>query len=76
LEHATAELTAASDVGGLDDLSSAAALARLLEADWQLAARYWFFWRLPAVSPEQDATRHAAARSAATSTPPCRPPGY
>ena len=33
LEHATAELTAASDVGGLDDLSSAAALARLLEAD-------------------------------------------
>ena len=32
---------------------------RLLEADWQLAARYWFFWHLPAVSPEQDANRHA-----------------
>ena len=27
--------------------------------DWQLAARYWFFWHLPAVSPEQDANRHA-----------------
>ena len=33
---------------------------RLVEADWQLAARYWFFWHLPAVSPEQDANRHAA----------------
>ena len=59
IEHATAEVTAAFDTAGLDDLPSAAALVRLLDAGWQVTARYPFVWHLPAVSPEQDAGRHA-----------------
>jgi AcrR family transcriptional regulator len=59
IEHATAEVTAAFDTAGLDDLPPAAALVRLLEAGWQVTARYRFVWHLPAVSASQDAGRHA-----------------
>ena len=59
IEQATAEVTAAFDAAGLDDLPPAAALVRLLDAGWQAAARYPFAWHLPAVTPEQDASRHA-----------------
>ena len=59
IEHATAEVTAAFDTAGLDDLPSAAALIRLLEAGWRVTARYPFVWHLPPVSANQDAHRHA-----------------
>ncbi|HTZ29396.1 MAG TPA: TetR/AcrR family transcriptional regulator [Streptosporangiaceae bacterium] len=59
IERATAEVTAAFDAAGLDDLPPADALLRLLEAGWQAAARYPLAWHLPAVSPQQDASRHA-----------------
>lgn len=59
VERATVEVTAAFDDAGLDDLPPAAALARLLDAGWQVAARYPIAWHLPAVTPEQDASRHA-----------------
>ena len=59
IERAAAEVTTAFDAAGLDDLPPAAALVRLLEAGWQAAARYPLAWHLPAVSPEQDASRHA-----------------
>ena len=59
IERATAEVTAAFDAAGLDDLPPAAALVQLLEAGWQVAARYPFAWHLPGVSQEQDASRHA-----------------
>ena len=59
IEHATAEVTAAFDTAGLDDLPPAAALVRLLDTGWQVTARYPFVWHLPAVSAEQDASRHA-----------------
>jgi hypothetical protein len=52
-------VTAAFDAAGLDDLPPAVALARLLEAGWRATARYRFVWHLPAVSREQDASRHA-----------------
>lgn len=52
-------MTAAFDAAGLDDLPPAAALVRLLETGWQAAARYPLAWHLPAVGPEQDASRHA-----------------
>ncbi len=56
-------MTAAFDAAGLDDLPPAVALVRLLEAGWQAAARYPLAWHLPAVSPEQDASRHAPVLS-------------
>ena len=59
IEHATAEVTAAFDATGLDSLPPAAALVRLLDAGWQVTARYPFVWHLPAVSASQDASRHA-----------------
>ncbi len=59
IERAAAEVTAAFDAAGLDDLPPAAALVKLLETGWQAAARYPLAWHLPAVSPEQDASRHA-----------------
>ena len=59
IEHATAEVAAAFDTAGLDDLPPVAALVRLLDAGWQVAARYPFVWHLPAVSAKQDAGRHA-----------------
>ena len=59
IEHATAEVTAAFDTAGLDDLPPASALIRLLEAGWRVTARYPFVWHLPPVSANQDAHRHA-----------------
>ena len=59
IERAAADVTAAFDEAGLDDLPPAAALVRLLEAGWQAAARYPLAWHLPAVSPQEDASRHA-----------------
>src|SRR5215469_5670444 len=59
LSQAAAEAAAAFDGAGLDDLPPAAALVRLLDTGWQIAARYPFAWHLPAVSPKQDASRHA-----------------
>lgn len=59
VERAAAEVTAAFDAAGLDDLPPAVALVRLLDAGWQVAARYPLAWHLPAVSPEEDASRHA-----------------
>ena len=47
------------DAAGLDEDSPAVALVRLLDAGWQVTARYPFVWHLPAVRPEQDASRHA-----------------
>lgn len=52
-------MTSAFDSARLDDLPPAVALVRLLEAGWQAVARYPLAWHLPAVSPEQDASRHA-----------------
>jgi hypothetical protein len=52
-------VTAAFDAAGLDNLPPAAALVRLLDAGWQVTARYPFVWNLPAVDSEQDASRHA-----------------
>lgn len=59
IERAAAEVTAAFDAAGLDDLPPADAVVRLLEVGWQAAARYPLAWHLPAVSPEEDRSRHA-----------------
>jgi AcrR family transcriptional regulator len=59
IERAAAEVTAAFDAAGLDDLPPSTALVRLLETGWQTAARYPLAWHLPAVSPQDDASRHA-----------------
>lgn len=59
IEHAAAEVTAAFDAAGLDELPPAVALVRLLDAGWQATARYPFLWHLPAAGPAQDASRHA-----------------
>ena len=52
-------MTAAFDAAGLEDLPPAVALVRLLDAGWQVTARYPLVWHLPAVSRGQDASRHA-----------------
>jgi AcrR family transcriptional regulator len=59
IEHASTEFTALFDGGNLDQASPAQALTRLLEAGWQIAARYPFLWLQPAVDPGKDADRHA-----------------
>ena len=59
IERAAADVTAAFDAAGLDDLPPGEALVRLLEAGWQAAARNPLAWHLPAVSPQEDASRHA-----------------
>ncbi len=59
IERATAEFTAAFDDAGLDDAPPAVALVLLLDTSWQVAARYPFLWFQPAVSAEEDASRHA-----------------
>jgi len=56
-------VAAAFDTAGLEDLPPTVALIRLLEAGWQVTARYPFVWHLPGVSPEQDASRHAPVLS-------------
>ena len=58
VEQAAAEVTAALDAAGLEEVPPAVALTRLLDAGWQAAARYPFLWYLPAVSPDEDAARH------------------
>jgi AcrR family transcriptional regulator len=57
VEQASAEVTGLLD--GLDQASPAQALTRLLDAGWQVAARYPFLWLQPAVDPGKDADRHA-----------------
>jgi AcrR family transcriptional regulator len=59
IEQVSAEVTTAFSAARLDHLPPAQALIRLLDAGWQVAARYPFAWHLPTVSPEQDAGRHA-----------------
>lgn len=59
IERATAEVAAAFDTAGLDDLPPAAALVRLLDVGWQVTARYPLVWNLPEVGAERDASRHA-----------------
>jgi AcrR family transcriptional regulator len=59
-EQASAELTALFDGLDLDQAPPAQALTRLLDAGWQVAARYPFLWLQPAVDPEKDAERHAS----------------
>lgn len=58
VERATAEVTAAFDAAGLEDLAPAEALIRLLDAGWAASARYPFLWHLPPVSPDKDMERH------------------
>ncbi len=52
-------MTAAFAAAGLDQAPPAAALNRLLETGWRVAARYPFLWHLPQVSTGQDRDRHA-----------------
>lgn len=59
IEQASAEFTALFDGLGLDEATPAQALTRLLDAGWQIAARYPFLWLQPAVDPGKDAERHA-----------------
>lgn len=59
IEQATVEVTAAFDAAGLDESRPAMALVELLEAGWQVTARYPFLWNLPAVAQDEDASRHA-----------------
>jgi AcrR family transcriptional regulator len=59
IERAAAEVTAALDAAQIEGAPPAAGLVALLEAGWQVTARYPFVWNLPAVTPEQDTSRHA-----------------
>jgi hypothetical protein len=59
MERATTEFAAAFDAAGLDEPPPAVALVRLLDAGWQVIACYPLLRHLPAVSAEQDASRHA-----------------
>lgn len=59
IEHASAEFTVLLDGLELGQEPPAQALTRLLEAGWQVAARYQFMWLQPAVDPGKDAERHA-----------------
>lgn len=58
-EQATAEVTGLLDGLDLDQAPPAQALTRLLDAGWQVAARFPFLWLQPAVDPGKDADRHA-----------------
>jgi len=59
IERGTAEFTSLLDGVDLDQAPPAQALTRLLDAGWQIAARYPFLWLQPAVDPGKDADRHA-----------------
>ena len=59
IEHASTEFTALLDSVDLGQAPPAQALTRLLDAGWQIAARYPFLWLQPAVDPGRDASRHA-----------------
>jgi AcrR family transcriptional regulator len=58
IEQATGEATAAFEAAGLEEAPPAEALIRLLNAGWQVSARYPFLWHLPGVSPDEDLDRH------------------
>ncbi len=58
IERASAEFTGLLDGLDLDRAAPADALTRLLDAGWQIAARYPFLWLQPAVDPGKDADRH------------------
>jgi AcrR family transcriptional regulator len=57
--QASAEFTALLDGLDLAQAPPAQALTRLLDAGWQIAARYPFLWLQPAVDSGKDADRHA-----------------
>jgi AcrR family transcriptional regulator len=59
IDRASAEFTSLLDGMDLDQAPAAQALTRLLDAGWQVAARYPFLWLQPAVEPGKDADRHA-----------------
>ena len=59
IQQASAEFTALLDGLDLDQAPPAQALTRLLDAGWQVAARYPFLWLQPAVDPGKNAERHA-----------------
>jgi AcrR family transcriptional regulator len=59
IERGTAEFTSLLDGVDLDQAPPAQALTRLLDAGWQIAARYPFLWLQPAVGSGKDADRHA-----------------
>jgi AcrR family transcriptional regulator len=59
IEHASTEFTALLDSVDLDRDPPAQALTRLLDAGWQVAARYPFLWLQPSVDSGKDAGRHA-----------------
>lgn len=59
IKRGTAEFTSLLDGVDLDQAPPAQALTRLLDAGWQIAARYPFLWLQPAVDPGKDADRHA-----------------
>jgi AcrR family transcriptional regulator len=59
IEHASTEFTALLDSVDLDREPPVQALTRLLDAGWQVAARYPFLWLQPSVDPGKDAGRHA-----------------
>jgi AcrR family transcriptional regulator len=59
IEQASAEFTALLDGLDPDQAPPAQALTRLMDAGWQVAARYPFLWLQPAVDPGKDADRHA-----------------
>ena len=58
IEQGTAEVSAAFETAGLEEVPPAEALIRLLNAGWQVSARYPFLWNLPEVSPDEDLDRH------------------
>ena len=58
-QQGMAEFTSLLDGRDLDRAPPAQALTRLLDAGWQVAARYPFLWLQPAVDPGKDADRHA-----------------
>jgi AcrR family transcriptional regulator len=57
--QASVEFTGLLEGLDLDQATPAQALTRLLDAGWQVAARYPFLWLQPAVNPGKDAERHA-----------------
>jgi AcrR family transcriptional regulator len=59
IQQGMAEFTSLLDGLDLDRAPPAQALTRLLDAGWQIAARYPFLWLQPAVDPAKDADRHA-----------------
>jgi AcrR family transcriptional regulator len=59
IQRGSSEFTALFDGLDLDQVPPAQALTRLLEAGWQIAARYPFLWMQPTVDPGKDADRHA-----------------